>query len=324
MKILSALSILFFCLLVSCAESRENTVNVEEGGSVPSTLSEVNIPKVDTLDLSRQLRDITKGNYRHYKNVERLDSIAAYIFQEFGKYADTVYYQEYNFNARVYRNVIAVFNPQGEAIQVVGAHYDVCGEQEGADDNASGLVGLLQLARMLDHTQLRDRLELVAYTLEEPPFFRTEMMGSFKHAQSLAERKVKVSGMICLEMIGYFSDKKKSQDYPVGGMSAIYGSTGDYIALVSKMKQSEFVKNFIRDFEASDRIKTKKLEAPVNMTGVDFSDHLNYWHFGYEALMVTDTAFYRNKNYHEKGDVMETLDLARMACVIEAVFAAIH
>jgi Zn-dependent M28 family amino/carboxypeptidase len=106
---------------------------------------------------------------------------------------------------------------------VIGAHYDVCQEQEGADDNASGVVGLLELARLLKNEKLKYKIELVAYTLEEPPFFRTEYMGSFIHAQSLQQAKTDVLGMICLEMIAYFSDKKGSQEYPIGLMSLFYG-----------------------------------------------------------------------------------------------------
>lgn len=321
---MSLCCIFFVYMLTGCAESRED---IHERTTVETAHRDDDsapLLQVDTLELEAQLTALTKGNYRHYRNVQRLDSVAAYIFQELAMYADTVYYQEYTFNNQVYRNVIAVFNPAGESVRVVGAHYDACGEQEGADDNASGVVGLLQLAKLLDKEEIEDRLELVAYTLEEPPFFRTEMMGSYQHAKSLAERKVKVTGMICLEMIGYFDDAKHSQDYPAGGMSMIYGSQGDYIALVSKMKYGAFIREFMQAFEASNKIKTKRLEAPASMTGVDFSDHLNYWAFGFEALMVTDTAFYRNKNYHEKGDVMETLDLEKMACVIEAVFAAVR
>jgi len=167
------------------------------------------------------------------------------------------------------------------------------------------------------------RIELVAYTLEEPPYFRSENMGSYIHAKSLAENKVDVYGMFCLEMIGYFDDTKKSQDYPIGILSWIYGNRGNYITLVNKFAKGKFSKRFSRKFRRQDLIKTKKFTAPAKLPGIDFSDHLNYWAFGFSALMITDTAFYRNKNYHEVTDTLETLDLERMSKVIETVYASL-
>ena len=131
---------------------------------------------------------------------------------------------------------------------IVGAHYDVCGDQEGADDNASGVVGLLELARMLEGQSLNNQIDLVAYTLEEPPYFRTTYMGSYKHAKSLVDNKAIVRGMICLEMIGYFSDEKQSQTYPVEGMEELYGTTADYISIVSKTGSAKFVNSFTKFF----------------------------------------------------------------------------
>jgi len=314
---------LLLVTLTACGQ-----IKTEGGQLVESSNERVrNTPELvfcDTLIMKDELRLITKGDYRQYTNTTRLDSVAAYIYRHFHQFADTTYYQGFQVEGRTYQNVICIFGLKNSERTVIGAHYDVCGAQEGADDNASGVVGLLELARLLKGQVLDQQIELVAYTLEEPPFFRTEAMGSYQHAAKLAKEHVKVRGMICLEMIAYFSDKKGSQDYPVEGMSSLYGSTGDYIALVSAMDHGKFVDGFSAAFKNSGKVKTKEIAAPASMQGIDFSDHLNYWHFGFEALMITDTAFYRNKNYHEKGDKMETLDLARMALVIEAVFEALR
>ena len=124
-------------------------------------------------------------------------------------------------------------------------------------------------------------------------------------------------------MIGYFKDEKKSQDYPIGILSWFYGSKGDYITLVKKFGAGKFVRQFNRAFKKTTKIETKKFSGPPSLPGIDFSDHLNYWKFDYPALMITDTAFYRNKNYHEKGDTLETLDLSKMAAVIDAVYDSI-
>ncbi len=280
--------------------------------------------RADTSIIKQHLYSITKTEKaRMYKNIDVLNNIAQYIYDEFNKYADTTYYQEYNVEGRIFKNVICVFGEKNTKTIVVGAHYDVCDEQEGADDNASGTVGLLELARLLKGQQLNHRIEIVAYTLEEPPFFRTEYMGSYVHAKSLEKRKEEIYGMCCLEMIGYFDERKKSQDYPIGLLSLIYGNKGDYITLVNKFGKGKFARKYSRQFKKNNLIKTKKFTGPKSLPGIDFSDHLNYWKFGISSLMITDTAFYRNKNYHEKSDKMETLNISKMANVIDTVFESL-
>jgi len=289
--------------------------------------TEVTGQQADTVKLYEHLVAITKNEKpRNYENRERLNEVAQYIYTVFEQYADSTYYQEFEVKAKgmhTYKNVVAVFGSNNEETIVVGAHYDVCMGTEGADDNASGIVGLLELARMLDGKALNYRIEMVAYTLEEPPFFRSNYMGSAQHAAALIENKVPVYGMICLEMIGYFDDAKKSQDYPISALSLIYGNKGNYITLVNKMNKGRFSRKFNRLFKGEKLIRTKKFTAPKGLPGIDYSDHLNYWKHGIPAVMITDTAFYRNKNYHKTTDTLETLDLARMALVIDSVYKAL-
>ncbi|WAC41476.1 M28 family peptidase [Pedobacter sp. SL55] len=278
----------------------------------------------DTVAVKKHLKNITKtASYRNPENLAQLNSIAYYIKTDFLKYSDKVSYQEYKVDGKIYKNVICSFGTENQQRIIVGAHYDVCGDQEGADDNASGVVGLLELARQLKGRKLNKRIDLVAYTLEEPPYFRTEQMGSYVHAKSLKDNKVDVLGMISLEMIGYFSDKENSQNYPLAAMSKVYGNKGDYITLVNTTEKGKFVEDFSQHFKQAKTIKTEEFNAPRSLPGIDFSDHLNYWNFGYSAMMITDTSFYRNKNYHRKTDKMETLDIRRMAKVIDGVYLAL-
>lgn len=278
----------------------------------------------DTSIIKSHLRSIAKtGKFRTYKNIDQLNNTADYIRAVFAQYADSVYFQEYFVNGQVYKNVICSFGIENKKRIIVGAHYDVCGNQEGADDNASGVVGLLELSRLLKGTKLNQRVDLVAYSLEEPPFFRTESMGSYIHAKSLVDKKIEVYGMISLEMIGYFKDKKKSQTYPVGLLSLFYGSKGNYITLVKKFGAGTFTRKFCRKYKSAKTIRTQIFTGPPALPGIDFSDHLNYWKFSFSALMITDTSFFRNGNYHESGDMMETLDVNRMAKVIDGVVEAL-
>ncbi|HEX9599905.1 MAG TPA: M28 family peptidase, partial [Mariniflexile sp.] len=206
---------------------------------------------------------------------------------------------------------------------IIGAHYDVCGNQQGADDNASGVTGLLELARLLSKEKLNYRIDFVAYTLEEPPFFRTQQMGSYRHANYLQVNNISVKGMICLEMIGYYNDKKGSQNYPKQEMNLIYGDIADFIIVVQNEQSGEFGNQIGSLMKKQNFIKTNTFIGDNLAIGIDFSDHLNYWNFGYPAVMITNTAFYRNKNYHTKNDTIETLDLNKMSAVIEQLYLTI-
>ena len=278
----------------------------------------------DTSLVKKHLKNITKtAGYRNHQNIAQLNAIATYIQTDFLKHTNDVSFQEYKVDGKTYKNVICSFGIENKQRIIVGAHYDVCGDQEGADDNASGVVGLLELARQLKGKKLSKRIDLVAYTLEEPPYFRTQYMGSYIHAKSLKDNKIDVLGMLSIEMIGYFNDGKNSQEYPLGILSWFYGNKGDYITLVNKFDKGTFAKQFGKNFKKSEMIKMKEFTGPKKLTGIDFSDHLNYWNFGYSALMITDTSFYRNKNYHRKTDKMETLDIRRMAKVIDGIYVAL-
>lgn len=262
--------------------------------------------------------------FRNHKNVDQLNAIAGYIHQTFAAYGDSVVFQEYKVDGKIYKNVLCSFGTENKKRIIIGAHYDVCGDQQGADDNATGVTALLELARMLKGQKLNYRVDLVAYTLEEPPYFRTENMGSYVHAKYLKDNKIDVYGMASVEMIGYFKDEKGSQDFPIGTLSWIYGDKGDFITLVKRFSGAgPFVGDFIDNFKDSNQIKAETFPAPKFVKGVDFSDHLNYWKFDFPALMITDTSFFRNKNYHEPTDTLETLDMKRMTKVIDGIFLSI-
>jgi hypothetical protein len=280
-----------------------------------------NIPKADSALITRHLARITKTNgYRNYRNTAVLNQTADYILSIFQQYADTAWFQPYTADGRTYKNVVCRFGKSNKPLIVAGAHYDVCGDQEGADDNASGVTALLELARLLKDKPLEHPVELVAYSLEEPPFFRTPYMGSYIHAKSLSDQNIPVYGMIAVEMIGFYSTGKGSQNYPLKPMKVVYGTAGDFILLAKRTGSGQFVRRFSSAFNQVCELSSNQIKAPARTAGIDFSDHLNYWSFDYDALMVTNTAFYRNENYHRSTDTMETLDIAKMALVIDAIF----
>jgi hypothetical protein len=278
----------------------------------------------DTTLIKSYLAALTKTHEaRSEDNVEQLNKTADFVRSVFVKYSDSVTLQEYAANGKIYKNVICSFGTGNATRIIVGAHYDVCGHQPGADDNASGVVGLLELSRLLKGQKLNYRIDLVAYSLEEPPYFRTKFMGSYIHAKSLSDSRAKVYGMISLEMIGYFKDEKKSQGYPLAALSLKYGNKGNYITLVKGVDAGAFARKFTSEYRALNTVRAEKFTAPYAFFGVAFSDDLNYWKFGYSSLMLTDTAFNRNHNYHEVTDTMETLDIPRMGKVIDGVLGTL-
>lgn len=260
---------------------------------------------------------------RDYEHTDNLDRVAEYISREFKAAGAEVSEQSYEAFGRTYRNVLGFFGPKSEERIVIGAHYDTAGPLPGADDNASGVAGLLELAHLLAKAPLPLRVELVAYTLEEPPFFRTDLMGSAVHARSLKEAGVKVRAMLSLEMIGYFSDEPRTQRFPTALMRPFYPSKGNFITVVGLLSQGKLVRKVKRAMRSVAALPVEAFRGPRFVEGVDFSDHLNYWNEGYPAVMITDTAFFRNERYHTREDTPDTLDYHRMAGVVLGVYQAV-
>ena len=223
-----------------------------------------------------------------------------------------------------YKNVLAKINAVGRSRLVLGAHYDAAAGTPGADDNASAVAGLLEVARLLrPYVDQLSNLELAFYSGEEPPFFATPSMGSYIHAQSLSSDQIQAEAII-LEMIGYFSSEEGSQNYPRPEMELSYPAAGDFIALVANPPSRRLLQAVELSLsQAQLKVGVESLVAPPQLPGVDLSDHRCYWQFGYPAIMVTDTAFMRNPNYHQPTDTIETLDFEKMGQVVSGLCRAV-
>jgi Zn-dependent M28 family amino/carboxypeptidase len=260
---------------------------------------------------------------RDASNLRNLDFVAAYIREELEKSGARTREQPYQAGNRTYRNVIATFGPETKEIIVVGAHYDAAGPYPGADDNASGVAGIIELAQLLGKTNLPVKVELVTYSLEEPPFFRSEYMGSAVHARALKKEGAVVRAMIVVEMIGYFSDAPGSQRFPAPGLRLLYPSQGNFICVVGRMGEAMLVRRIKRSMLEASSLPVYSINVPRSVPGIDLSDHMNYWEEGYPSVMITDTAFFRNPNYHTAADTAEKLDYEKMAQVVLGVYAAV-
>lgn len=259
---------------------------------------------------------------RDYKHSTEQKAVVGYIARSLRESGGQVDFQTFAAEGRPYVNVRSVIPGTEEGRIIIGAHYDACGDTPGADDNASGIAGLLEVARLLKGMHPRCTVELVAYANEEPPYFKTKHMGSAHHANLMAESKTAVHGMIVLEMIGFYSDREKSQNYPSRSLSWIYPDKGNFIAILGNWGSVSLARQVQKSLGA--HMPTVRLNAPEVTGAFDLSDHINYWKHGMPAVMVTDTAFYRNVNYHQSTDTPDTLDYKRMALVVRGVAAAVR
>jgi hypothetical protein len=198
----------------------------------------------------------------------------------------------------------------GESI-VVGAHYDTASHTPGADDNASGVAALLAIAEALKDREPERTVRLVAFANEEPPFFGSDDMGSVRYANAIVD-ETRVVAMLSLETIGYFSEESGSQQYPFP-FDLFYPSRGNFLGFIGNPESSDLVKKVVRSFREHARLPSEGAAAPASIPGVDWSDQRAFWALGIPAVMVTDSAPFRNPHYHEPTDTPETLDYDALA-----------
>jgi Zn-dependent M28 family amino/carboxypeptidase len=200
---------------------------------------------------------------------------------------------------------------------LVGAHYDGPLHSIGADDNASGVAALLELARRWSRQPPRRPVWIVAFDLEE-----WGMLGSRALARDLRATGQPLHLMVSLEMLAFTSS---TQAYPVPGMRWIYGERGDFIALISNAAAAWMLPGLARAMGRHG--PTKVLPVPFAgrpIPAVRLSDHSPFWDQGYNALMVTDTSFLRNPHYHQMSDRIDTLDLPFFCGVVDGVAEALE
>jgi Zn-dependent M28 family amino/carboxypeptidase len=206
---------------------------------------------------------------------------------------------------------------------VIGAHYDTVAGSPGADDNASGVAALLVLARAFAHSAPERTLRFVAFANEEPPWFRTEHMGSRVYARGCKQRGEFVVAMLSLESLGFYSRAEDSQSYPSDSTGAGRMTRGNYLAFISNPTSKNLLARISAAFAATQTIASDSAALPDSVDGVDWSDHRSFWEEGYPAVMATDTAPFRNPHYHRPGDTPETLDYDSFALAVRGLHAVV-
>jgi len=220
-----------------------------------------------------------------------------------------------------YWNLVAERRGAGAAdlpLVLVGAHYDAVHDCPGANDNATGVAALLELARDLRGRELARTVRLVLFANEEPPFFGTEEMGSRAHARGCRVRGEELALMLSLETLGCYSDEPGSQRYPFP-FGLVYPDRGDFVAFVANTASRAQVRRLVEAFRESTPFPSEGVAAPAWIPGIDWSDHGSFWKEGYPAVMVTDTAPFRYAHYHTLADTPDEVDFERLARVTAGV-----
>lgn len=272
--------------------------------------------------LRRHVETLCRFPDRRYDKPEHINAARDYIRKQFEIYGYQTDLQTYPVIGWELSNVEAFLPTEdnGAEILVIGAHYDSVFGSPGANDNASGVAVLLELAALLRHLPVAKQVRFVAFSAEEPPFFQAPEMGSRIYAQALKSQGVKVKGMVSLETLGYYSNQAGSQLYP-RPLSFYYPDRGNFVAFVGNLHSRDFVRKAIGAFRRHATMPSEGIAAPPFIPGVDFSDHSSFWDLGYPAFMLTDTAFNRYEWYHEAGDTPEKLDYAVMARLVQGLAA---
>src|SRR5262245_24510077 len=288
------------------------------GAPTPLTEEEAALAAV----LERHLATIAarEHNVAHY---DELEKVARYIEATLASMGYAVGRQEFVADGKPVRNIDATIEPAGASdpeVIVIGAHYDSVRGSPGANDNGSGTAAVLELARLL--RDLGDasnrRIRFVLFVNEEPPYFRTEAMGSLNYARALAQRRERVVAMYSLETIGFYSSEPGSQAYPAP-FGLIFPNRGDFVAFVGLLGSRPLLQETIRSFRSHTLFPSIGGVAPGFVPGIAWSDHWAFAEHGFQAVMITDTAPFRYPHYHRPSDTPDKVDAESLARVVKGI-----
>jgi hypothetical protein len=255
---------------------------------------------------------------------EELEKVARYIEATLSAFGYAAGRQEYLADGKPVRNIEVVLEPRpairDPEVIVVGAHYDSARGTPGANDNASGAGAVIELARLLRDLAgaSSKRIRLVLFVNEEPPYFRTEAMGSLRYARALADRKERVTAMYSLETIGFYSSAPGSQHYPAP-FGLLFPDRGDFIAFVGLLGSRALLQQTMRSFRSHTSFPSIGGVAPGTIPGIGWSDHWAFAEHGFAAVMITDTALFRYPHYHLPSDTPDKIDAERLARVVKGI-----
>ena len=297
--------------------------NVSKAG--PLSPDEIALREELRANVQKLAGEIGERNMWHYA---KLNAAADFIEDSFSRAGLRTRRDSYETGGQPCHNIEAEIPGNRPEIIVIGAHYDSVFGSPGANDNGSGAAAVLALAHRFGASETEGSaprstpnktLRFVAFVNEEPPYFLSGEMGSQVYARRCKERGDKISAMISLETIGYFSDAPYSQTYPSPGLGLFYPKVGNFIGFVSNVQSRALLRHVIGLFRKHAKIPSEAASLPAFIPGVSWSDQWSFWQHGYPAIMVTDTAPFRYPYYHSSNDMPDKLDYDRFTLVVSGM-----
>lgn len=284
-----------------------------------TSLAPRDITLKDNLSAHVKALSVSIGERNHAK-YDNLNRACGYIINSLSSMGYAPVVQEYTAGGLTFKNISAEIKGGSlpDEIVIIGAHYDTAYGTPGANDNATGVAAVIELARLLKERRLNRTVRFALFSNEEPPYFQTEYMGSLVYAKAARQKGENIVAMISLETIGYFNDDENSQSYPFP-FSLIYPDRGNFMAFVGDLGSAGLVRKSIKSFRGRALIPSEGLVAPRWITGVGWSDHWSFWQAGYRAVMITDTAIFRYPHYHSPEDTIDKIDFNRLSPAVSAM-----
>jgi hypothetical protein len=284
--------------------------------AAPLSRDEVALREELRADVQKLAGEIGERNMWHYP---QLNAAADFIEDSFSRAGLHPRRDSYEMRGQICHNIETEISGSRPEVILIGAHYDSVFGSPGANDNGSGVAALLALARRFGGKTTQHSLRFVAFVNEEPPYFLGGQMGSFVYAGRCKARGDKISAMISLETIGYFSDAPHSQTYPSPGLGLFYPKVGNFIGFVSNVHSRTLLRRVIALFRKHSKIPSEGAALPAFIPGVSWSDQWSFWRNGYPGIMVTDTAPFRYPHYHSSSDTPDKLDYDRFTLVVSGM-----
>ena len=284
--------------------------------AAPLSPDEVTLREEPRADVQKLAGEIGERNMRHYP---QLNAAADFIENSFSRAGLHPRRDSYELHGQACHNIEAEIPGTHPEIILIGAHYDSVFGSPGANDNGSGVAATLALARRFAGRKPEHTLRFVAFANEEPPYFLSGEMGSLVYAGRCKTRGDKISAMISLETIGYFSDAPHSQSYPSPGLGIFYPKVGNFIGFVGNVHSRVLLRRVIALFRQHAKIPSEGAALPAFIPGVSWSDQWSFWRNGYPGIMITDTAPFRYPYYHSANDTPDKLDYERFTLVVNGM-----
>ncbi len=292
------------------------------GSSFSGPLPELSEEGIKIKNYLKQHIDIIAGKIgeRNIRKYDALRASAEYIKTTFCNLNYEVMTQNYMVSRKNVENIEVELESKSNSgeIIIVGAHYDSVIGSPGANDNASGIAALLEIARLMSKQKLERSVRFVAFVNEEPPFFRTRHMGSRIYARRSRQRNENIVAMISLETIGFYSEEKGSQNYPFP-FGMYYPDKGNFLAFVGNLSAKNLVRQSIATFRKYATFPSEGVAAPSWIPGIGWSDQWAFWKEHFPAIMITDTAPFRYKYYHTPDDTPDKIDYDCLASVVSGL-----